>query len=179
MKKNTYNLLFFGVSVTVILVLRSQFYSKDSIRKENRKTLTTIERILSEQTMADVCEKNSLDYKSVSTSKEEKSFDSTVKFIKKFQGDNPLVDFTTGTKSMNNEDIISSLYVWLAIWIISLICDITCCLCYCVRCFCGACCKCCNRKVKEVKGCSKWPFFAVIGGTLLSLLFCLIAIGKN
>ncbi len=143
--KKIRNLLLFGLSVTVILVIRSQFYSKDSIRKENVKTLHTLDRLLSEKTIADVCTAQGLKHTDETTSKEEKSYKTTVDFLKMVRGDNPLKKLTTGDTAMDQMEVVKTLYIWLAIWGVSLICDIVCFTTYCVRCFCGACCKCCNR----------------------------------
>ncbi len=77
MNKRIRNLLLFGLSVTVILVIRSQVYSKDSIRKENVRMIITIERMLSEETISEICEKHGILHTDETTEKEEKAYKST------------------------------------------------------------------------------------------------------
>ena len=80
----------FGLSLTVILVIRSQFHHADSIRNQNIATLKDVHRILSADSIKKICTDQDVDYKVEATSKEEKSYKRAMSFLNMVQGENPM-----------------------------------------------------------------------------------------
>lgn len=170
--------MFFGLSLTVILVLRSQVQHGDSIRSQNIKTLKDIHRLLSEESIQKICTDKNVDYKEEATSKEEKSYDRAMSFLNMVQGTNPMKKAIEEPDDIDiQKEVLPSIVPWIGMWVVFFVMQNICyCVYYCR--FIGGM-TCCKDKEQDKKPGHKWPFYAVCVVMGIIIAFSNIGLTKS